>query len=180
MNPGERMKISTRKRTTTSLFAVSRTTIPDVRWCFSRLHDGMHWFFSSSNIVIMICRCGRHRSVATAELWSNTLTRNSRPTSTLRLHLSELDFWGNTCAGNCSVCSKQSLRVFQTHYDQVQAECLRSVPVPDSVTKWKRPRPVPSANFEKASDKGHSHIYRDEHESRNSGRTGRTTGELSR
>ena len=38
--------------------------------------------------------------------------------------------------------SKQSLRVFQAHYEQVQAECLRRVPVPDPVTgRWKRPRP---------------------------------------
>ena len=37
---------------------------------------------------------------------------------------------------------QQSLRVFQAHYDQVQAECLRRVPVPDPVTgRWKRPRP---------------------------------------
>ena len=109
----------------------------------SRLYDGMHRFFSSRNIVIMICRSGRHCSVANAELWSNTLTRcGGRQHSVSLLHLSELDFWGNACAGNCSECSKQSLRVFQTRYEQVQAECLRRVPVPDPVTgRWKRSRP---------------------------------------
>ena len=44
----------------------------------SPLCDGLSRFFSSMNIVIMICRSGRHRSVANAKLWSNTLTRYSR------------------------------------------------------------------------------------------------------
>ena len=108
-----------------------------------RLYDGMHRFFSDKNIVIMGCRSGRHRSVANAELWSNTLTRCSRHQHSVSLlHLSGMDFFGgNTCAGNCSECSKQPLRVFQAHYDQVQAECLRRVPVPDPVTgRWKRQR----------------------------------------
>ena len=109
----------------------------------SRLYDGIHWFFSSKNIVIMICGSGRHRSVANAELWSNSLTRCSRHQHSVSLlHLSELDLWENTCAGICSECSKQSLRVFQTHDDQVQAECSRHVLVPDPVTgRWKRSRP---------------------------------------
>ena len=48
----------------------------------------------------------------------------------------------NACAGNCSECSKLSLRVFHAHYAQVQAECLRRVHVPDPVTgRWKRSRP---------------------------------------
>ena len=35
-----------------------------------------------------------------------------------------------------------TLSFFQTHHGQVQAECLRRVPVPDPVTgRWKRPRP---------------------------------------
>ena len=106
----------------------------------SRLYDGMHRFFSNKNIVIMRCRSGRHRSVANAELWSNTLTRCSRHQHSVSLlHLSQLDIWENTCAGNCSECSKQSLRVFQAHSDQVQAECLRRVLMPDPVTgRWKR------------------------------------------
>ena len=59
------------------------------------LYDGMRWFFSSRNIVIMICRSGRHRSVANAELWSNTLTHCSRHQHFVSLlHLSELDFFG--------------------------------------------------------------------------------------
>ena len=58
----------------------------------SRLYDGMHWFFSSRNIVIMICRSGRQRSVANAELWSNTLNRCSRHQHSVSLlPLSELD-----------------------------------------------------------------------------------------
>ena len=33
-------------------------------------------------------------------------------------------------------------QIFQTHYDQVQADCLRRVPVPDPVTgRWKLSRP---------------------------------------
>ena len=108
-----------------------------------RLYNGMHRCFSEKNIVIMICKSGRHRSVANAELWSNTLTGCSRHQHSVSLlQLSELDFWENTCGGNCSECGKQRLRVFQAHYDQVQAECLRRVPVPDPVTgRWKRPRP---------------------------------------
>ena len=48
----------------------------------------------------------------------------------------------NTCAGNCSECSEQSLRDFQTHNDQVQDECSRRVPVPDPVTgRWERSPP---------------------------------------
>ena len=60
----------------------------------SRLYDGMLRFVSSKDIVIMICRSGLCRSVANAELWSNTLARYSRhPHSVSLLHLSELDFW---------------------------------------------------------------------------------------
>ena len=56
----------------------------------NRLYDGMPPFFSSKNIVIMICRSGRHRSVANAELWSNTLARYSRHQHSVSLlHLSE-------------------------------------------------------------------------------------------
>ena len=59
-----------------------------------RLYDGMPRFFSSKNIVIMICRSGRHRSVANAEFWSNTLARYGRHQHSVSLlHLSELDFW---------------------------------------------------------------------------------------
>ena len=58
----------------------------------SRLYDGVHRFFSSRNIVIMICRSGRHHSVANAELWSNTWTRSSRHQHSVSLlYLSELD-----------------------------------------------------------------------------------------
>ena len=108
-----------------------------------RLYDSIHRFFSTKNIVIMICRSGRHRSVANAELWSNTVTRCSRRQhSVFFVALVRAGLGRNRCAGNCSECSKRSLRVFQTHYDQVQAECLRRVLVPDPVTgRWKRPRP---------------------------------------
>ena len=102
----------------------------------------MYQFFSNKNMV-MICRSGRHRSVANAELLSNTLTRCARRQHSVSLlHLSELDFLVNMCAVNCSEYSKQSLRVLQAHYEQLQAECLRRVPVLDPVTSlWKRPRP---------------------------------------
>ena len=108
----------------------------------SNLYDAMSRILSSKNIVIMICRSGRHRSVANAELWSNTLTRcGPHRHSVSLLQLSELDFWENKCAGNWSECSKQSLRVFQTHHDQVQAVCLRRVLVSDPCTgRWKRSR----------------------------------------
>ena len=49
----------------------------------SRLYEDMPRFLSRQNIVIMICRDGRYRSVANAEMWSNTLTRYG-PISTLR------------------------------------------------------------------------------------------------
>ena len=103
----------------------------------SRLYDGMHWFFSSRNIVIMICRSGRHRSVANAELWSNTLTCCGRHQHSVSLlHLGK-----HVCRKLFGMQQTVS-QIFQTHYDQVQAECLRLVPVPDPVTGgWKRPRP---------------------------------------
>ena len=50
----------------------------------------MYRFFSYKNKVIVICRSGRHRSVANAKLWSNTLTRcgdvfwETRPPGTVR------------------------------------------------------------------------------------------------
>ena len=60
----------------------------------NRLYDGISRFFSSKNVVIMICRSGRHRSVANAELCSNTLTCYGRHQhSVSMLHLSEIDFW---------------------------------------------------------------------------------------
>ena len=40
----------------------------------------------------------------------------------------------------CSECSKQSTRIFQTHYDRVRAECPRLASASDSVTERKRPR----------------------------------------
>ena len=88
----------------------------------------MRQFFSTKNIVIMMCKSGRPRSVANAELWSNTLTRCCRPQHSVSLlHLSELDFW--------EVCSKMSNRVFSRHTMTVYA------PVPDPVTgRWKRSR----------------------------------------
>ena len=108
----------------------------------SRLQDGMSRFLSGKNVVIMICKSGRRRSVAHAELWSNTLTRYGRLLHSVSLlHLSEPDFWQDTCAGKCSECCKQSTRIFQTHYDCVRAECSRLVSASDSVTEhWKRPR----------------------------------------
>ena len=61
-----------------------------------RLYEGMYRFFTNNNIVIMICRSGRHRSVANAKLWSNTLTRcGRRQHSVSSLHLSEPGFFQN-------------------------------------------------------------------------------------
>ena len=42
----------------------------------SRLYEDMSRFLSRKNIVIMICRDGRYRAVANAEMWTNTLTRH--------------------------------------------------------------------------------------------------------
>ena len=106
----------------------------------SRLYDIMSRLSSNKNVVIMICRSGRDRSVANAELWSNTLTHYSRHQHSVSLlHVSELDFWKNTCAGKCS---EQSSRIFRTHCDRVRAECSRIPSVSDSATDidWKRPR----------------------------------------
>ena len=50
----------------------------------NRLFDGKPRFFSSKNIVIMICRSGRHRSVANAELWLVEHAGSLQSTSTLR------------------------------------------------------------------------------------------------
>ena len=135
-----------------------------------RLYEGVYRFFSDKNIVIMICRSGRHRSVANAEMWSNTLARCSRRQHSVSLlHLSGLDFRRNTCAGNCSECSKQSLTVLQAQNEQDQAECLRRVLVPDPVTGlWKRPRPENAEGpAQPVSDKCRGYTCQDEHESRN-------------
>ena len=40
----------------------------------SRLYEDMSRLISRQNIVIMICRDGRYRAVANAEMWTNTLT----------------------------------------------------------------------------------------------------------
>ena len=174
------------RQTTTSLFAVSRTTALECamvvqygRWtaessmipdndrslrirvgrnprimrstmgskitmsCHSRVYDGMSRFLSAKNVVIMICRSGRRRSVANAE-WSNTLTRYGRLLHSIYLlHLSDLDFLKKKkkCAGNSSECSKESIRVFEAHYDCVRAECSRFASGTDSVAEhWKRSR----------------------------------------
>ena len=95
---------------------ITKSILENFHALHSRLYDGMRWFFSSRDIVIMTCRSGRRCSVANAELWSNTLTplRSRHQHSVSLLHLSELDFWEDTCAGNCSECSKQSLGVFSS------------------------------------------------------------------
>ena len=100
----------------------------------SRLYDGMSRFLSGNGVVIMIRKSVRRRSVANAESWSKTLTRYDRLLRSVSLlHLSELGFWKNTCAGTCSECSKQCTRIFQTHYDCVRAECSRFASTSDSV-----------------------------------------------
>ena len=108
----------------------------------SRLYEGISRFLSIKNVVIMICESGRHRSVANSELWSSTLSRYGRFLHSVSLiHLSEHDFWKDTCAGKCSECNKQSTKTFHIHYDCVRAECSRLAPATDPVTEhWKRPR----------------------------------------
>ena len=70
----------------------------------SRLYEGISRFLSIRNVVIMICESGRHRSVANSELWSSTLSRYGRFLHSVSLiHLSEHDFWKDTCAGKCGV-----------------------------------------------------------------------------
>ena len=105
----------------------------------SRLHNAVSRFFASKNIVIRICRSGRHRCVANAELWSNTLTRYGRHQHSVSLlHLSELDFWK---AVKRFRNAGQKTRILQTDYDRVLAECSRLGSMPDSVTDcWKQPR----------------------------------------
>ena len=77
-----------------------------------------------------------------------------------RCCLSALDFWEITCAGNCSECGKQSLRVFQTHFDRVQAECSRRVPVPDPMThRWKRPPEHTEGPAQPAKDPLHEEVH---------------------
>ena len=117
----------------------------------SRLYDGMHWFFSSRNILIMVCRSGRHRSVASAELWSNTLTRCGRRQHFVSfLHVSELDFWRNTSVQKLFGMQQTVTQSFSS--TQVQAEWLRRVLVPDPVTgRWKRPRNMRKAPHNQAT-----------------------------
>ena len=103
-----------------------------------RLYDDMSRFLSSENIVIMIYKSGRHCSVANPEL--SRYGRHQHSVSLL--HLSELDFWKNTCVGKCSERNKQSTRILQTHHDRVRAECSRLASATDALTEdWKRPRP---------------------------------------
>ena len=65
-----------------------------------RLYYRMPRFFSRKNIVIMICRSGRHRSVENAELWSNTLARYSRHQHSVSLlHLSGTGFLEKNVCG---------------------------------------------------------------------------------
>ena len=91
----------------------------------SRLYEDMPRFLSRKNIVI-ICRDGRYRSVANAEMWSVTLARygQSRHSNSL-LHLAELDFWQNTCGGKFPGCIKRTTSTLQIHCGCFQAECLR-------------------------------------------------------
>ena len=134
----EQTCLYTRRRTSISLFAVYDRSLrkhtdrnprimksiwesANYQTLHSRLHDGMHGYFPSRNIVIMTCRSGRHCFVANAELWWNTTRCSRRQHSASLMHLSELDFRQNTCAGNCSECSRRSLIVFQAHCDRVKA-----------------------------------------------------------
>ena len=100
-----------------------------------RLYYRMPRFFSRKNIVIMICRSGRHRSVENAALWSNTLARYSRHQHSVSLlHLSELDFRKIRVRENVRNAVNSLTRIFQTHYDRIRAECSRLDPVSESET----------------------------------------------
>ena len=64
----------------------------------------------------MICRSGRHRSFANAELWSNTLTRRSRRQHSVSLsHLCELDVWETTRVQETVRNAANSLSEFFKH-----------------------------------------------------------------
>ena len=104
-----------------------------------RLYEDMPRFLSRKNIVIMICRDGRYRSVANAEMWSNTLTRHGQSRHSVSLlHLAELDFWQNTCEGKCPGCIKGTTRTFQIHNDCSRAECSRLASSSYSETEHKK------------------------------------------
>ena len=65
-------------------------------------------------VLIMICENGRCNSVANAEWRSSSLRRYGRyPHSVSMMHLSERDFWTDTCAGKCQECRWQSSKPFE-------------------------------------------------------------------
>ena len=75
-------------------------------------------------------------------LWSSMLSCYGRYLHSVSLmHLSERDFWKDTCAGKCPECRRQSSKTFQKHYDCVRAECSRLAAAIGSETEHrKRPR----------------------------------------
>ena len=66
-------------------------------------------------LVLVFCRAGRHRSVATGHVLCNNLQADGSVVSLD--HLSQGSFWRNTCGGECKSCSLEDSRA-QSLYDQ--------------------------------------------------------------
>ena len=99
----------------------------------SHLYVGISRFLSSKNVLIMICENGRRSSVANAELWSSTLSRHGRYLHSVSLiHLSERDFWKDTCGRKCPECSRQSSNTFPKKLRLRSCRMFHE--------HWKRPR----------------------------------------
>ena len=103
----------------------------------SHLYVEISRFLSAKNVLIVICENGRRNSVANAKVWSSTLSRYGRYSHSVSLiHLSERDFWKDTCAGKCP--EKQTSKTSQIHHEFVRAECSRLVAAIGSETEhWK-------------------------------------------
>ena len=148
----------------------------------SRLYEDMPRFLSRKNIVIRICRDGRYRSVANAEMWSNTLTRNGQSRHSVSLlHLAELDFWQNTCEGKCPGCIKETTRTSQRYYDCSRAECSRLASSSYSETEHRkrtRQETPGQSQAEKSSSKTTRAAIRHGKPSTEPGNPGRTTQEI--
>ena len=144
------------------------------------------------NIVIITGRSGRHCSVVNAELWSNTLTRCSRHEHYVSLCICLRWISEKTRVQGTVRSAANSVAEFFKHYDRVRAECFDVFFCP---IQWQAvgsghdqsTRKVPHDSIKrkitfrklrkKTRDQCHSHICRDDHESRNPGRTGTKTRE---
>ena len=66
-------------------------------------------------LVLVFCRAGRHRSVATGHVLCHNLQADGSIVSLD--HLSQGSFWRNTCGGECKFCSLEDGKA-QSLYDQ--------------------------------------------------------------